>query len=291
MTAMTCACRSFLLCALLAPGLVAASVQSGDPAKPALVLDGDSAVITILIHPDKALDFERIIGRLTAALQNSKKPLRRAQAAGWRTFKSLEAAQGNAVYVMRIDPVVRGQEYDITRIIAEEFPDEVVGLHQKYQAAFAGRVITVLNGLAIDGLGGKGISERIGAPLRELPQSPLLLSLNADAAMITVLIRPEKSADFEAALALLGKSLQMSSKPARREQAVGWKVSKAKEPINGNVAYVMNIDPVVHNQEYDLIRLLGETHQSQIQEIFQAYKAAFVGRAIVRLAPIATPAP
>ena len=39
--------------------------------------------------------------------------------------KSSELAQGNAVYVMRIDPGVPGEEYDITRLIAEVFPVEV----------------------------------------------------------------------------------------------------------------------------------------------------------------------
>ena len=59
-------------------------------------------------------------------------------------FKSSEPAQGNAVYVMRIDPVVPGEEYDITRLIAEVFPVEVQELFVKYKDAFAGRGVTQL---------------------------------------------------------------------------------------------------------------------------------------------------
>lgn len=282
-----------LLCALLAQGIPAAAGQNADPAKPGLALDGDSAVITILIKPDKASDFEAVLGRLKAALQKSHKPLRQAQAAGWQVFKSLEAVQGNAVYVMRIDPVVRGADYDVTRILAEELPDEVRGLHQKYLDAFAGRSITVTNRLPIQGLGGaNSASNPVAGTARDRgPQPPLLRSLNADAAIITVLVRPEKTMDLESTLGFLGRSLQKSDRPVRREQAAGWKVFKSVQPINGNAAYVMSIDPVMQEQEYDVIRLIGEAYPAEVQEIFQKYRDAFVGQAIVRLTRLMTLAP
>ena len=115
---------------------------SPDPAAPVLTLNGDAAVITILIKPDKTADFELVLSKLKEALQHSSKPERKAQAAGWTVFKSMQLAQGNAVYVMRIDPVVKGEEYDITRLIAEAFPVEVRDLFLKYKEAFAGRGIT-----------------------------------------------------------------------------------------------------------------------------------------------------
>jgi hypothetical protein len=115
-----------------------------EPATPVLTLNCDAAIITLLIKPDKTADFELVLGKLKEALQNSDKPERRAQAAGWKVFKSSQMAQGNAVYVMRIDPVVKGQEYDITRLIAEVFPVEVQDLFLKYKDSFAGRGITEL---------------------------------------------------------------------------------------------------------------------------------------------------
>jgi hypothetical protein len=69
---------------------------------------------------------------------------RKQQAAGWKVFKSDELAQGNAVYVMRIEPVLAGEEYDITRLIAEAFPVEVQDLFVKYKNAFVGRGVTEL---------------------------------------------------------------------------------------------------------------------------------------------------
>ena len=81
-----------------------------------------------------------MLSKLKTALQNSEKPERRAQAAGWK-IKSEQMAQGNAVYVMRIHPVVRGQEYDITRLIAEVFPVEVQDLFVRYRKRSQGAAL------------------------------------------------------------------------------------------------------------------------------------------------------
>ena len=115
-----------------------------EPAKPVLTLNSDAAIITLLIKPDKTADFEFVLNKLKEALNKSEKPERKQQAAGWKVFKSTQMAQGNAVYVMRIDPVVKGQEYDIRRLIAEVFPVEVQEIFAKYKEAFAGRAITEL---------------------------------------------------------------------------------------------------------------------------------------------------
>lgn len=116
-----------------------------DAPKPVFTLAADAAIITFLIKPDKTADFEMVLGRLKEALQKSDNARRHEQAAGWRVFKSSEMVQGNAVYVMRIDPVIKGEEYDITRLIAEVFPVEVQELFVKYKDAFAGRGVTELN--------------------------------------------------------------------------------------------------------------------------------------------------
>jgi hypothetical protein len=115
-----------------------------EPAKPVFTIGGEAAIITMLIKPDKTADFELVLTRLKEALHKSENPRRREQAAGWKVFKSSQFAQGNAVYIMRIDPVVKDEEYDITRLIAEVFPVEVQELFLKYKDAFAGRGVTEL---------------------------------------------------------------------------------------------------------------------------------------------------
>ena len=121
------------------------STSSAEPSKPVFTFSSDAAIVTVLIKPDKTADFESVLSRLKEALQKSENPRRKEQAAGWKVFKSAQLAQGNAVYVMRIDPVVKGEEYDITRLIAEVFPVEVQDLFAKYKESFAGRGVTELS--------------------------------------------------------------------------------------------------------------------------------------------------
>jgi len=111
-----------------------------------LTLDsGDAAILTILIKPDKTADFEMVLAKLKEALQKSDKAERKQQAAGWKIFKATAPGpQGSAVYIFMIDPVVKGQEYDISRLINEVFPTEVQELFAKYKEAFAGRAISNL---------------------------------------------------------------------------------------------------------------------------------------------------
>ena len=115
--------------------------------KPVLTLDGPTALITVLIKPDKTAEFESVLAKVKEALGKSEKAERKEQAAGWTVFKANQAVNGNTAYIMIINPVVKGQEYDITRLISEVFPTEVQEFFQKYKDSFAGRGITPLTKL------------------------------------------------------------------------------------------------------------------------------------------------
>jgi hypothetical protein len=129
----------------LAGAGVASAQEPAAPAKPVLTLDGDAAVVTFLIKPDKTADFESVVAKLKEALGKSDKAERKAQLAGLKFFKSPQQVNNSAVYVLMVDPVVKDQEYDITRLIAEVFPVEVQEVFLKYKDSFAGRAITILN--------------------------------------------------------------------------------------------------------------------------------------------------
>ena len=127
--------------------LAGAAVASAQEAKaaPVMTLDGDAAVITILIKPDKTADFESVIAKYKEALEKSENPTRKQQLAGMRFYKSPTVANGNAMYIIYVDNVVKGEEYDITRVVTEVFPVEVQTVYQKYKDSFAGRQIIPLN--------------------------------------------------------------------------------------------------------------------------------------------------
>ena len=142
--------RSVFILIVLAVAANAVLAQQGaapEPHKPVLTLEGDAAMITVLIKPDKTADFELVLNKLKEALQRSDNPERKQQAAGWHVYRSSQPMQGNVVYIMRIEPVVKGQEYDVTRLIAEVFPVEVQEIFPKYRDAFAGRAIVKLEPL------------------------------------------------------------------------------------------------------------------------------------------------
>jgi hypothetical protein len=140
------ASRSFVMGVALSAVMIAAPAfaQDAAPAAPVLALDGDAATITVLIKPDKTAEFEAVLTKVKEALAKSEKAERKQQAAGWSVFKANQAVNGNTAYIMFINPVVKGQEYDITRLIAEVFPVEVQEFFQKYKDSFAGRGITPL---------------------------------------------------------------------------------------------------------------------------------------------------
>jgi len=125
--------------------LATSVVAAQEPAKLVMALDGDAAMVTILIKGDKTADFESVISKYKEALAKSDNPKRKEQLAGMRFFKSPTAVQGNAMYIISVDPVVKGEEYDITRVVTEVFPVEVQEVYAKYKDSFAGRQIISLN--------------------------------------------------------------------------------------------------------------------------------------------------
>jgi hypothetical protein len=139
------------LLALTFAGASAAAAQepAKEPAKPVLTLEGDAVMITMLIKPDKTADFEDVIAKYKEALaKNDKVAARKQQLDGMKFFKSSQQAQGNAMYIIYVEPVIKGEEYDISRVIAEVFPVEVQAIFEKYKGAFAGRGITNLSKVA-----------------------------------------------------------------------------------------------------------------------------------------------
>src|SRR5471032_1781610 len=92
------------------------------------------------IKADKTADFEEVMGKLKEALAKSSKPERKAQAAGWKIFKSLEPGAGGAVvYVFIIDPVVKGADYQVSNLLVEGLGNnkETQDLYTKYAGAYA----------------------------------------------------------------------------------------------------------------------------------------------------------
>lgn len=119
---------------------------------PKLTFEGDTALWTVSIKPDKTADFEKILGKLREGLAKSEKPGRKQQAAGWRVMKMAKPLQdGNIAYVHIINPVVSGADYTIMQVLYDEFPEERQALYDLYRAAFGGNVQLLVGNLIAGG--------------------------------------------------------------------------------------------------------------------------------------------
>jgi len=130
------------LVAFVAPnGRVAAqqAPQSSDAA--VLSFDGDTALWTVAIKPDRTADFEQVLAKLRDALARSDNPQRRQQAAGWKVMRMTQPLpDGNVGYVHIINPVVPGADYALMPILYEAYPDDRMRLYELYRGAFAANV-------------------------------------------------------------------------------------------------------------------------------------------------------
>ena len=91
------------------------------------------------VRPERALDFETVVGLLQDALKSSADPAVRAQAAGWRVFKATEPGPNMTVlYVFVIDPAIAGADYGLGRILSDAYPDRIQEIWKLYTGALAG---------------------------------------------------------------------------------------------------------------------------------------------------------
>ena len=117
------------------------ATQAAPPAPTAhqkLTFEGDTALWTVAIKPDKTADFEQVMKRVREALMKSADPQRQKQAAGWKVMRiSKPLGDGNVPYVHIVHPVVTGADYTIMQILYDGFPDERQALYELYRGAFA----------------------------------------------------------------------------------------------------------------------------------------------------------
>ena len=77
------------------------------------------------------------MARVKEALGQEHDPKRKQQAAAWRVFKSVEPGPGGSIlYLSFFDPPVKDEEYSVSHILAEAFPEEAQALWRKYIDCF-----------------------------------------------------------------------------------------------------------------------------------------------------------
>ena len=112
------------------------------------------------------------------------------------------------------------------------------------------------------------------APATAVPNARVF---NGGAGLILYTIKPGSTADFEAVMNKTKEALTKSEKPERKQQAASWRVYKSDAAAaNGNVTYVMIIDPAIKDADYNVINILNEAFPAEIQALYKSYTESFV---------------
>jgi len=124
------------------------------------------------------------------------------------------------------------------------------------------------------------------APAAQAPAEPAKpaapkLTIASPSGALLVPIKPDQTAVFEEFAKKLLAGLAKSTDPTLKQQAAGLKIYKSEEKIGANALYVVVIEPVVPNSEYELFALLSKTmteaelRAPEAADMWKRYTAAF----------------
>jgi hypothetical protein len=118
--------------------------------------------------------------------------------------------------------------------------------------------------------------------------APNARTFNGGAGVIIYTIKAASATDFEGVLNKTKEALLKSEKPERKQQAASWRVYKSDTPgKDGNVTYVMLIDPAVKEADYNIVNILNEAFPAEIQALFKTYTDSFASGLIpINLIPV-----
>ena len=120
-----------------------APVPSGSP----FVVTSDAAVFLFFVKPEREIEFLEVVAELKKGLAASTVDQRKAQAAGWKVFRSeqppppLPGAPPNTppavMYVFVVNPAVVGADYSPAMLLGDALGSAVGPIWLKYRDALA----------------------------------------------------------------------------------------------------------------------------------------------------------
>jgi hypothetical protein len=130
-------------------------------------------------------------------------------------------------------------------------------------------------------------------PAAQAPAEPPKLALTTPTGVLLVPIKPDQTAAFEEFAKKLKAGLDKTQDPVLKQQAAGFKIYKSAEPFGPNALYVIVIEPVVPNAEYELFKMLQKTMTPEelraegVAEMWKRFQAAFAsGPSRLSLTPV-----
>jgi hypothetical protein len=117
--------------------------QPEQPAEAKVSFTSPAGMLLVQIKPSETAAFEEMAGRIKASIAKAEDPTLRQQGEGLKIFKAAEPFGGNVLYIVSIDPVVPGAEYEPFSIILktmsddEQRADPTAEMWKRFQNAFA----------------------------------------------------------------------------------------------------------------------------------------------------------
>lgn len=124
--------------------------QAAAPQK--FTMEGDLALWSVSIRPDKTADYEQVLTKVKEVLAKSPAPEAKQQLAGWRVYKAAKPmADGNIIYTHVITPVP-GADYNLLQVLYATVtdPTEQKTLYDLYRGAFVANLGLSSGTLAVD---------------------------------------------------------------------------------------------------------------------------------------------
>ncbi len=103
------------------------------------------------------------------------------------------------------------------------------------------------------------------------PEKPAL-AFKADAGLIILYIKPDKTADFEDLMNKLKDALAKSEAPEAKQQAASMKLFKSTAPNPQMTIYVLMADPIVKDVEYWFLPILYKAYPNDAQALFAKWQ-------------------
>jgi glucose/arabinose dehydrogenase len=135
-----------------------------------------------------------------------------------------------------------------------------------------------------------GTQQQTAAP--QTPATPKV-SFTTPAGILLVQIKPDQTAVFDEMISKLKTGLARTQDATLKQQAAGFKVYKATEPMGANALYVVLMDPALPNSEYELFAMLNSTLTPEekaapgLQDTWKRYANAFAaGLSKLSLTPV-----
>lgn len=124
------------------------------------------------------------------------------------------------------------------------------------------------------------------------PAAPKL-ALTSPTGVLLVRIKQDQTAAFEELAKKLKAGLAKSTDAQLKEQSAGFKIYKSAEPFGQDALYVIIIEPVVPNAEYELFAMLQKTmtpeelRAPETAEMWKRFQGAFAaGPSRLSLTPV-----